>query len=43
MKTYRGRWCIGPFILNFSTRWKWMANFTPWLLQLQERTPIPIE
>ena len=28
MKAYRGRRGIGPLILNLSTRWKWVANFT---------------
>jgi hypothetical protein len=30
---------VAPLILNLSTRWRWVVNFTPWPLYLRERTP----
>ena len=30
-----------PLILNLSTRWTWVVNFTPWPFHPRERKPIP--
>jgi hypothetical protein len=43
MKTHRGSRGVAPFILNFSTRWRWMVNFPPRLLYLWERGLIEYE
>jgi hypothetical protein len=32
MKAYRGCRGKASLILNFSTRWRWVVNFTPWPL-----------
>ena len=29
MKAYRGSRGIAPLILNLSTRWRWVVNYTP--------------
>jgi hypothetical protein len=29
MKVNRVNWAITPYILNFSSRWRWMVRFTP--------------
>jgi len=34
-----GSGSVVEHILNLSTRWKWVVNFTSWPLYLQERTP----
>jgi len=39
----RGSRGITPLILNLSTRWRWVVNFTPRLLYSHERTPVPNE
>jgi hypothetical protein len=39
MKAYRGSRSIALLILNLSTRWKWMVNFTHQLLYSWEGTP----
>ena len=31
---------IAPLILNLGTRWRWVVNFTPWMLYPQERNPV---
>jgi hypothetical protein len=34
-----GNECIDPCILDLSTRWRWVVNFTLWPLYPQERAP----
>ena len=34
---------IAPLILNFSTRWRWVARFTPQPLYPPQDYPVPIE
>jgi hypothetical protein len=35
-----GSGCIDPRILNFSTSWRWVASFTPWVLYLLGKSPV---
>jgi len=38
MKMHWGSGGIAPWILNFSTRWKWVVSFTSWLLYTQGKS-----
>jgi len=39
MKAYRRSKCMAPPILNVSSRWKCVANVTPWPLYPSEKDP----
>jgi hypothetical protein len=39
MKKYWRNGGIAPRILDLSTRWRWVASFTPWPLYPQEKSP----
>ena len=43
MKAYRWSRGTAPLILSLCTTWKRVANFTTWLLDLQEITTVPIK
>jgi hypothetical protein len=43
MKAYSGSRGIAPLILNLSTRWRWVVNFTPQLLYPQKISLVPID
>jgi hypothetical protein len=43
MKAYRGCRAIDRIILNFSTRWRLVVNFTHQLIYPQEITPVPTD
>jgi hypothetical protein len=43
MKAYRRSRGIAALILNLSTRWKIVVDFTPWPLYPRERTMVSIE
>jgi hypothetical protein len=38
MKAY-GSGCIDPHFLDLGTSWRWVVNFTPWLLYPQGKSP----
>jgi hypothetical protein len=43
MKAYQRSRGIAPLILNLSSRWKIVVDFTPWQFYPKERTLVPIE
>jgi hypothetical protein len=38
-EAYWERRCVGPRILDFGTRWRWVVSFTPRPIYPRERTP----
>ena len=43
LKAYMESRCIAPHILNLSTRWRSLDNFTSLLLYFEKRNPVPTE
>jgi hypothetical protein len=39
MKACKEKRCVAPLIVNLSTRWRWVVNFTPRPLYAQEKEP----